>query len=346
MNPEPPLLLRVLGQPTLLFNGAVRTLPPSRKTRALLAYLALEGHAVTREHLCDLFWPSAASPRAALRWSLAQLRPLLATPSGQALVADAHAVALDGGLIAADVRMLARELEGASEITQEALLAIESAMSVGLSGDFDLDLGHRYTLWLAGEREALRRLHRATLDTWAKHAPGPDLALDIARKRAALDPFDCEANLQYLTQSIAVDGHDRARLALHAMRDRYRTEGLPDHALMASWRGLLPGEDLELPDKPSVAVLGFANLGDHTDGGVLSEGLAADLTLALGRFKGLFVSARASAARFSEQANNPAHVGRMPGVRYLVHGSTQRLARRVRVTVSLTDARTSIAIWG
>jgi DNA-binding SARP family transcriptional activator len=90
-----PLLLHLLGDTALLCNGAPRPLPKSRKTRALLAFLAMQARPVRREALCDLLWESAADPRAALRWSLSKLRPLLETPSGQALQADAHWITLD-----------------------------------------------------------------------------------------------------------------------------------------------------------------------------------------------------------------------------------------------------------
>ncbi|MEO8545396.1 MAG: hypothetical protein ABI434_17565, partial [Burkholderiaceae bacterium] len=143
-----------------------------------------------------------------------------------------------------------------------------------------------------------------------------------------------------------VDGRVRARAALEGMRARYRAEGIPDHALVASWRGLDPVAVLELPDKPSVAVLGFSDLGGHEDGPVLAEGLAADLTLALGHMRGLFVTARASSARFSARSADLLPLaGRMLGVRYLVHGTTQRLERRVRINVTLADALRNDVLW-
>ena len=107
-----PLFLRLLGDTTLQCNGAPRALPKSRKTRALLAYLAIEARPVRREALCELLWDSAADPRAALRWSLSKLRPLLETPGGQALQADAHGIALDAALVTVDV-LEAKALLGA-----------------------------------------------------------------------------------------------------------------------------------------------------------------------------------------------------------------------------------------
>src|SRR5690606_26354555 len=48
------LELKFLGGLEILRDGASIELPPSKKTRALLAYLALNGRPFQREHLCDL----------------------------------------------------------------------------------------------------------------------------------------------------------------------------------------------------------------------------------------------------------------------------------------------------
>jgi len=48
------LQVHVLGEITVIQHGVRITVPGSRKTRALLAYLLLQDRPVTREHLCDL----------------------------------------------------------------------------------------------------------------------------------------------------------------------------------------------------------------------------------------------------------------------------------------------------
>jgi TolB-like protein/regulator of sirC expression with transglutaminase-like and TPR domain len=342
-----PLVLRLLGDMTLECNGVSRALPKSRKTRALLAYLAIQAGAIRRETLCELFWESADDPRAALRWSLSKLRPLLNTPCGQALHADAHAVALNPALVAVDALEAKALLDQPFiEDTHTQLDLMEQVLASGYPRDLDIPASYRYQLWIGGEREVMRRVHRRVLDEQSARASSADAALATARKRAALDPLDNESNARLLVQSVEVDGHARARAALEGMRARYRAEGISDHALVASWRGLDPAAMIELPDKPSVAVLGFTDLGGHEDGLVLAEGLAADLTLALGHMRSLFVIARASSARFSARsADQLPLAGRMLGVRYLVHGTTQRLDRRVRVNVTLADAQKNDVLW-
>lgn len=79
--------IQVLGELSVRSGAAERPLPRSRKTRALLGYLALTGRAHRREQLCDLFWDVTDDPRAALRWSLSKLRKVLERPGAPCLIA-------------------------------------------------------------------------------------------------------------------------------------------------------------------------------------------------------------------------------------------------------------------
>ena len=66
----PAMTLKLLGDLEIARDGKALELPPSRKTRALLAYLALTGRSFRREHLCELLWEIPDDPRGSLRWSL------------------------------------------------------------------------------------------------------------------------------------------------------------------------------------------------------------------------------------------------------------------------------------
>src|SRR5215472_11488060 len=88
------LELRVLGEFEVIRNGAAVSLPPSRKTRALLAYLALTRRKHRREELCQIFWDVPDDPRGALRWSLSKIRPFVDDPVYPRLVADRQNVEL------------------------------------------------------------------------------------------------------------------------------------------------------------------------------------------------------------------------------------------------------------
>ena len=66
----------LLGVPRVTRDENEMPLPASRKTRALLCYLAATATSHRREHLCDLLWDGPNDPRAELRWSLSKIRSL------------------------------------------------------------------------------------------------------------------------------------------------------------------------------------------------------------------------------------------------------------------------------
>ena len=98
------LEIRVLGTFAVLRNGRDVGLPPSRKTRALLAYLAVVDSPQPRDRLCDLFWDVADDPRAALRWSLSKIRQIVDIEGRPALVTERNTVALRSESVALDLR--------------------------------------------------------------------------------------------------------------------------------------------------------------------------------------------------------------------------------------------------
>ena len=70
------LELRILGDFEVRRDGRAMPLPPSKKTRALLAYLCLQPRRFSRDQLCQLLWGVPDDPRGSLRWSLSKLRRL------------------------------------------------------------------------------------------------------------------------------------------------------------------------------------------------------------------------------------------------------------------------------
>ncbi|RUX24409.1 hypothetical protein EOA23_22165 [Mesorhizobium sp. M2A.F.Ca.ET.042.01.1.1] len=86
-GPQHRLELRVLGDFQVTRDGGRLSGWPSRKTRALLAYLAVTARQHQRERLCEIFWDIPDDPRGALRWSLSKIRQVLAADES-ALSAD------------------------------------------------------------------------------------------------------------------------------------------------------------------------------------------------------------------------------------------------------------------
>jgi adenylate cyclase len=102
---------------------------------------------------------------------------------------------------------------------------------------------------------------------------------------------------------------------------------------------------LELPDKPSIAVLPFTNMSDDSEQEYFSDGITEDLITDLSKISGLFVIARNSVFIYKGKAVKIAEVGRALGVRYVLEGSVRKANGRVRITAQLADATTERHLW-
>ena len=102
---------------------------------------------------------------------------------------------------------------------------------------------------------------------------------------------------------------------------------------------------LSLPDRPSVVVLPFTNLGGDADLDWLADGFVEDITTELSRFRDLFVVARNSAYAYRQMPRALPVISQELGVRYVVEGSVRATADRVRVTAQLVDAANGGQVW-
>jgi adenylate cyclase len=100
------------------------------------------------------------------------------------------------------------------------------------------------------------------------------------------------------------------------------------------------------PDRPSIAVLAFANLSGDPDQEYLSDGLADDIIRELSRNRSIFVIARTTSFTFKDRSVGVRNVAAELGVRYVVEGSVRRGNNQVRITVQLVDCATGSNIWG
>jgi adenylate cyclase len=104
-------------------------------------------------------------------------------------------------------------------------------------------------------------------------------------------------------------------------------------------------EKLELPDKPSIAVLPFVNMSGDNGQEYFSDGLTEQIINGLCKVFNLFVIARNSSFAYKGKSVNVQQVGKELGVRYILEGSVQKAAERVRITVQLIDATTGYHLW-
>jgi adenylate cyclase len=107
----------------------------------------------------------------------------------------------------------------------------------------------------------------------------------------------------------------------------------------------LVDEVLELPDKPSIAVLPFNNMNKDPDQEYFSDGLTEQIISGLCKVSNLFVIARNSSFAYKEKSISVKKIAKELGVRYILEGSVQRAGDRVRITAQLIDATTDYHMW-
>ncbi|WP_292497021.1 alpha/beta hydrolase [Mesorhizobium sp.] len=203
----------MLGDFQVTRDGQPLDLPPSRKTRALLAYLAVTARQNQRERLCDIFWDIPDDPRGALRWSLSKIRQVLGADQKN-LVADRNVVAVS---LETDYARLAPLVKAdlSSRSTQE-LEAVLASIRGGFLADLSLERCFEYESWrqaIASEVEIvelgiLRELVERLTDE-------PRRALPLAQRLRRLVTHDASlaAEIEALedrVRSAAAQGAGRA----------------------------------------------------------------------------------------------------------------------------------------
>jgi adenylate cyclase len=102
---------------------------------------------------------------------------------------------------------------------------------------------------------------------------------------------------------------------------------------------------LELPDKPSIAVLPFNNMSGDPSQEYFSDGLTEQIISGLSKVRNLFVIARNSSFAYKDRSISVKQVAQELGVKYILEGSVQKAGERVRITAQLIDATTDYHMW-
>jgi TolB-like protein len=100
-----------------------------------------------------------------------------------------------------------------------------------------------------------------------------------------------------------------------------------------------------LPDRPSIAVLPFANMSGDPERDYFADGMTEDIITELSRMRWLFVIARNSTFTYKGRAVDVKQVGRELGVRYVLEGGVRQAGDRIRITAQLIDAATGVHLW-
>ena len=230
------LELRVLGELEVVREREPAILPPSRKTRALLAYLALTRRKHRREDLCQILWDVPDDPRGALRWSLSKIRPFVDDPAYPRLVADRQTVELR--IEALDIDLFAAQAcADAAAASTDDLARAASFFRGPLLADLDLTANGEYHSWLLGLREDARKLQSRILRALTEQLGAtPHEALPFARELVRFDPYD-ETAWALLIGNLARAGRvGEVRQQFEAGQRALREVGGGSGPLLRAWR--------------------------------------------------------------------------------------------------------------
>jgi TolB-like protein/Tfp pilus assembly protein PilF len=153
--------------------------------------------------------------------------------------------------------------------------------------------------------------------------PTADRRLDLSQGPTASQPPSRKTPVGFLVSTIAV------LLALLAS--------------FTAWRWWAPSAPL--PEKASIAVLPFENIGMDSKWDRFADGVTEDIVTDLSHSKDLFVVARNSTEVYKGKPADVRTVGSDLGVRYVLEGSIEPLGDQIRVTAQLVDARTGGHVW-
>jgi adenylate cyclase len=154
-----------------------------------------------------------------------------------------------------------------------------------------------------------------------------------------------EANIQVQISALRkfIGSHAISTVAGHG----YRFCGVLDDEAAATTDRSPQGDPFELvlSDKPSVAVLPFANASSDPEHRFLPGAVTEDITTELSRFHSLFVIGHGSTYSYADNQKDVRTIASELGVRYLVTGSVRRGGQRLRIMAQLVDASTLRHIW-
>ncbi len=354
--------LRLIGGFRLSTADGVTIEVPNRRARALLAYLALAPeNRATRERLRGLFWTDRGEPqaRASLRDCLRELRGVLAAAALDMLEVERETVSLTPGAVICDVEVLEAALDDAAE-TQAALGEVGARRLLD-----NLELGGLFDEWRGQARERLdRRITAAVHDRlrdfearaeWTSARALAEAYFQRDRLDEAVVAAAIRADLALGATGAAHRRFQTLKVALAkdlgvapgpVVREALTAAVVPPSAQTSGGRSARDGRSpLALPDKPSIAVLPFKNLGGDPEQEYFVDAVTDDIVDALSRSRWFFVIARDSSFAFRDANLRTGRVGAELGVRYILKGSVRRNGDSLRVTAQIIDAANGSHIW-
>jgi DNA-binding SARP family transcriptional activator/TolB-like protein len=361
--------LRLIGQMEAWTLTSENVLPPGRKTRALLAVIALSSpRPALRGRLAELLWSRRPEEqaRASLRQEIHRLLECLAPAGTEVLIVTRDHISLRPGVVWVDVEEVMR-----ATTDQPASLSL-------LDGDLleDLDgIDPTFDAWLTTERERLRDRARTVAEALLREQVEPEAAIPAAQRLLQIDRAHegawralMRAHAARGERGMAIQAYDRCRAVLADLLDA--SPSAETQKLLAEIRGPSgsrmplrppippqPQPEIVEEDEPPavleprrvevhptrggahVGVMPLQLVGTTEEEGHLAPGLAEEITTALARFRWMFVVASNSLARFAADTRDETAIRRTFGLDFLLDGSIQRVRNRLRITVRLLDLR-------
>ena len=361
-----PFKLRLLGGFELEGGNGGRL--PTRKSKALLAYLALSaGRPHRRDKLATLLWGDKSDSRANhnLAQTLYLIRKTLASNSASPVNTDIQTVTLISSWAETDVA--AFEQQVAVGTVEGFARAVELYRGDFLEGLYLQE--STFAEWLQGEKARLRKMALDALERLLLHQTGENdyaAAIESASKILALEPFHDKIQ-NALMQLYCRSGRQVAAIQQYRSYAEILKRELdiePDEDTSSLYDEILREHTLQIeqtyesagnhvsglsirsrPERPSIAVIPFASNSDCTEQEYFADGISADIITALTKFRWLFVIARNSTHNYRDRRIDVQNVASELGVRYIVEGNVRRISDRIRVSVHLIDADTCIHIW-
>ncbi len=370
-GPEPVMVrLRLIGQMEAWTLTSESVLPTGRKTRALLAILALSlPRSVLRGRLAEMLWSRRPEEqaRASLRQEIHRLLEALEPVGGQILAISRDHLSLRPGVVWVDV-----------EEVLKASTAKPAALSL-LDGDLleDLDgVDPSFDAWLAGERERLRDRARALAESLLIEKSDPVDVIPAAQQLLGIDRTHegawralMKAYAARGERGMAIQAFERCRAVLADLLDAQPSE--ETQRLLAEIRAAGPVIPPPRPQEPRqeprpeprstrnaearetraertnnlprggarIGVLPLQMNGTSEEEAHLSTGLADEITSALARFRWMFVVSSGSLARFAAGSRDETAIRRNFNIDVLLDGTVLRTGGRLRISLRLLDLR-------
>ncbi len=165
------------------------------------------------------------------------------------------------------------------------------------------------------------------------------------------------SRIKMLRQLLGDDGRKQAFIrTVHKRGFRFVAEvrsgdqdlepaGMPAAVVMANDRRAKVSASSSAVKNPAVVILPFSNLSSEAGHEYLADGISTDIIAHLAKHRWLDVVARNTAFGFKDCAVDVCAIGVELKVGYVVEGSVQRSANRVRITVNLIDASSAHSVW-